>query len=102
VSLLDLAVALWTTISQTTPFNGLREGDAMTHKSGAFRGYRPAVLDGLVHAYHAVSSINYVEQSRDPNTDVRLRPRSVSLRVKFRKSLIREAVMKSLKNYSLT
>lgn len=36
-----------------------------THKSEAFRGYRPAVLDGLVHAYRAVSSINYVEQSQN-------------------------------------
>ncbi|MCS6473702.1 hypothetical protein NX871_27720 [Burkholderia thailandensis] len=36
-----------------------------THKSTAFRGYRPEVLDGLVHAYRAVSSINYVEQSKN-------------------------------------
>ncbi|MBV8045644.1 MAG: hypothetical protein JO171_00710 [Paludibacterium sp.] len=40
-------------------------GQHGAHKSEAFRGYRPAVLDGLVDAYRAVSSIKYVEQSQN-------------------------------------
>jgi hypothetical protein len=37
------------------------------HKHEAYRGYRPTVLDGLVHAYRAVGSLNYAEvgQNRD-------------------------------------
>lgn len=39
------------------------------HKHEAFRGFRPAVLDGLVHAYRAVTALNYVDASK--NQDIR-------------------------------
>ena len=35
------------------------------HKHEAFRGYRPAVLDGLVHAYRAITSLNYADASQN-------------------------------------
>jgi len=35
------------------------------HKEGAFRGYRPAVLDALVYAYRSVTSLNYVDGSQN-------------------------------------
>jgi len=35
------------------------------HKHGAFRGYRPAVLDGLVSAYHELTALDYANAARN-------------------------------------
>ncbi len=35
------------------------------HKHEAYRGFRPAVLDGLVSSYRAVSALNYTDASQN-------------------------------------
>lgn len=40
------------------------------HKHEAYRGFRPAVLDGLVNAYRAITELNFVDASR--NQDIRM------------------------------
>jgi hypothetical protein len=39
-------------------------------KEVAYRGYRPAVLNGLVFAYRAVTSLDYIDMTK--NTDARM------------------------------
>jgi len=35
------------------------------HRQGAYRGYRPAVLDGLVHAYNAMTALDYADAAKN-------------------------------------
>lgn len=35
------------------------------HKHAAFRGYRPAVLDGLVQTYRVLTELNYIDASKN-------------------------------------
>ena len=42
------------------------------HKHKAFRGFRPAVLDGLVHTYRSVTALNYIDASKNQDIQKRI------------------------------